>query len=160
ESAAGSNTALLVADSHLFYQAPIFGELIARHRAQFLRRTAPYGKAQLLELAADIRIAECLHDLGIEPGNDGLWRSGWRKHRKPGIEQETGQSRFINGGHLGKRRQSLRRTDADQPKLVAPHQSSDRPQALEADRNLTGSDVGRRLRRTLVRHVGQRDPGA
>src|SRR5258706_7882895 len=74
---------LFVRDSHFLDHARIFGELIARQDAEFLRRAAPYGKSQLFELAANFTVAERLENLGVQPTDDLLGHSNGRQHRKP-----------------------------------------------------------------------------
>ena len=147
------STALLVADAHFLYQPCILGELVARHAAEFFRRTAAHGKAQFFELAANIRITERLHHFGMETGYDLLGRTRGSENGKPGIEEEARESRFVDGRDIGELRQPLLCADTDQPKLTAAHQGRDRAQSLKADRNLAGGNIGRRLRCSLVGHM-------
>src|SRR5579871_1048189 len=102
-TACGS-AALLVAEPDVLYQARIFGELVARHAVEFFRRATAHGKAQLLELAAKVGIAERLDHLGVETRDDLLRRSGGSKNGKPGIEEKPGQSGLVDGRDIGELR--------------------------------------------------------
>src|SRR5438445_12801441 len=92
QGAKSGHLASFVGDAHFLDHAGIFGELIPRQGAEFLRRAAAHGKAELLELAADLHITDGSHDFGVETGDDFFRRPGWREYRKPGVEEEARQT--------------------------------------------------------------------
>src|SRR6267143_3933592 len=67
---------LFLGDSGFPDHALILGELIARHGAQRLRRTATHYETQLFKFAAHFGIADGLQHLGIQTGNDVLRGAG------------------------------------------------------------------------------------
>ena len=71
-----------VSNAHFLDHPGVFGELIARHGTELLGRAAADGKAQLLELAANLRIADGLDHLSVQSGDDFLRCPGRREHRK------------------------------------------------------------------------------
>src|ERR1700676_1165354 len=83
---------LAVRDAHFLDHARVFGKLLTRHRAQFVGRAAAHRETQILELAANSRVHQRLQHLSVQPGDDVLWRAGRRQDRKPGVEEEPGQS--------------------------------------------------------------------
>src|SRR5215211_9446536 len=75
-SVARSAWRLFLGDSGFPDHALILGELIARHAAQRLRRTAAHRKTQLFKFAAHFGIADGLQHLGIQTSNDVLRGAG------------------------------------------------------------------------------------
>src|SRR6202011_2245977 len=62
--------ALFVGNTHFLDYAGIFGELFARHGAEFLRRTAAHRKTQFLELSPRLGVANGFANLGVESRDD------------------------------------------------------------------------------------------
>src|ERR1700738_2446916 len=91
QGAKTGHLASFVGDAHFLDHAGIFGELSPRQGAEFLRRAAARGKAELLELAANLGIADGLYDFRVPPCDDFFRCPGWREHRKPGVEEEARQ---------------------------------------------------------------------
>src|SRR5258705_2204207 len=100
--AAPSTRRLFLGDSRFPDHTLILGELIARHGAQRLRRTAAHRETQLFKFAAHFGIADGLQDLGIQTDNDVLRGAGRSQNRKPRVEEEAGQAGFRDGRHIRK----------------------------------------------------------
>src|SRR6202158_2227514 len=126
---------------------------MTRSSSAELPRTAKPSCSSLRRISG---IAHRLDDFGIQPGDNVLRRAGRRQDRKPGIEEEPGQTGFRNGGHIRKLRQSALRGHPDQSELAAAYQRRDGPETLKSDGDLTGWGVGRSLGSAFVGHVGQR----
>jgi hypothetical protein len=74
---------LFVGNAHFLDHACIFGELIARHDPQLVRRAAAHGKPQLFQFAPDFRVPDRPQDFGVQPGDDLSWCAGGCEDRKP-----------------------------------------------------------------------------
>src|SRR5213080_621484 len=74
---------LFLGDSGFPDHALVLGELIARHGAQFLRRTAAHREPQLFKFTAHFGIADGLQRLGIQTGNDVLRSARGSQNCKP-----------------------------------------------------------------------------
>src|SRR5439155_11097008 len=74
---------LFLGDSGFPDHALVLGELIARHGAQLLRRTAAHREPQLFKFTAHFGIADGLQRLGIQTGNDVLRSARGSQNCKP-----------------------------------------------------------------------------
>jgi len=137
-------------DTHFFNHARIFGELVACHDTQLLGRAAAHRETQILKLAANLGIADrafrasafslAMMCFGV-PAGARIANQELKKNPGRPDSETVGTSKL---------RQPALRGHADQFELTAAHQRRDRAEALKADGNLAGGDVGCSLRSALV----------
>src|SRR5712691_8710014 len=146
-------TASFGAGARIFHDLRPFRNLARDIVGELPRRACGDFRAERLEPLAQVRQAQHLDDVAVEPLDERRGRTPRHDNAVPGDRLEPGYARLGQGRQLGHRRRTPGGRDRERAQPPGLDVGNHRSRGREHELRLTGDDVGERRLRALVGHV-------